>query len=235
MRDFFEAPILNSPYAAPTRHWALDGEGRPTGRVMDSRRRAEFGVAMPRLEAERQADLPKLDDPIDEAALQTAIGEMRAEVDWWRSIPNPLDWKVTPETRRLLLHWRDPAFEGLRPFFCQVEPAEIAIWLAEVAPRRARSQRFLERLRGVNEAANPGLFRVALKLATGAGKTTVMAMLIAWQTINAVRYQRTRSFSKGFLVVTPGPFATGFGSCCPTTPTATIASAAWFRPTCSRI
>jgi type III restriction enzyme len=45
---------------------------------------------------------------------------------------------------------------------------------------------------------------MALKLATGAGKTTVMAMLIAWQTINAVRRPNSKKFTRGFLVVTPG-------------------------------
>src|SRR3546814_16857197 len=46
--------------------------------------------------------------------------------------------------------------------------------------------------------------RLALKLATGAGKTTVMAMLIAWQTINAVRRPNSKRFTRGFLIVTPG-------------------------------
>ena len=46
--------------------------------------------------------------------------------------------------------------------------------------------------------------RLALKLATGAGKTTVMAMLIAWQTVNAVRHPGSKKFSRGFLIVTPG-------------------------------
>ena len=55
-----------------------------------------------------------------------------------------------------------------------------------------------------NHDANPELQRLALKLATGAGKTTVMAMLIAWQTVNAVRHPQSRRFTRGFLVVTPG-------------------------------
>jgi len=46
--------------------------------------------------------------------------------------------------------------------------------------------------------------RLALKMATGAGKTTVMAMLIAWQTINAVRRPNSKKFTRGFLIVTPG-------------------------------
>jgi type III restriction enzyme len=55
-----------------------------------------------------------------------------------------------------------------------------------------------------NQDANPGLNRLALKLATGAGKTTVMAMLIAWQTINAVRRPTSKKFTRGFLLVAPG-------------------------------
>ncbi len=105
----------------------------------------------------------------------------------WRNLPNPNDWQVTPETARLLQHWRHHEFTDVRPFFCQVEAVETAIWLTEVAPHSARGQRFLEHLANANRDANPELMRLALKLATGAGKTTVMAMLIAWQTINAVR------------------------------------------------
>src|SRR4030095_8225747 len=61
-----------------------------------------------------------------------------------------------------------------------------------------------DHLDAANSQANPGLARLALKLATGAGKTTVMAMLIAWQTINAVRRPGSRKFTRGFLIVTPG-------------------------------
>jgi type III restriction enzyme len=46
--------------------------------------------------------------------------------------------------------------------------------------------------------------RIALKLATGAGETTVMAMLIAWQTVNALRHAGSQRFSRAFLIVTPG-------------------------------
>ena len=96
---------------------------------------------------------------------------------------------MTPETARLLQHWRHHQFRIARPFFCQIEAVETAIWLTEVAPQReAAGARIWEHLRGANEEANPELMRIALKLATGAGKTTVMAMLIAWQTVNAVRH-----------------------------------------------
>ncbi len=59
-------------------------------------------------------------------------------------------------------------------------------------------------LAAANKDANPELMRLALKLATGAGKTTVMAMLIAWQTINAVRRQSSKTFTRGFLICAPG-------------------------------
>ena len=62
----------------------------------------------------------------------------------------------------------------------------------------------LDQLASANQDANPGLMRLALKLATGAGKTTVMAMLIAWQTVNAVRRANSKNFTRGFLVVAPG-------------------------------
>jgi type III restriction enzyme len=133
------------------------------------------------------------------------INAVRQEVDKWRLLPNPNDWRVTPETARLLQHWRHHQFSGVRPFFCQVEAAETAIWLTEVAPQLGKTgERFLEHLANANNDANPGLSRLALKLATGAGKTTVIAMLIAWQTVNAVRRPGSKRFTRGFLVVTPG-------------------------------
>ena len=133
------------------------------------------------------------------------IDSLRQQVDRWRSIPNPNQWQVTPETARLLQHWRHHRFSGIRPFFCQVEAAETVIWLTEVAPQTGRAGKgFLDHLANANHDANPELQRLALKLATGAGKTTVMAMLIAWQTVNAVRHPQSRRFTRGFLVVTPG-------------------------------
>ena len=87
------------------------------------------------------------------------------------------------------------------------EAVETAIWLTEVAPRLGRVGRdFLNHLKNSNDGASPEhpLPRLALKLATGAGKTTIMAMLITWQTINAVRRPQSRRFTHGFLVVTPG-------------------------------
>ena len=136
------------------------------------------------------------------------INEIRRHVDAWRTLPAER-CGVTPVTARLLRHWREHKFQNLRPFFCQVEAIETAIWLTEVAGcvsgrGSARYRNIRDHLHGANEQTNPDLLRIALKLATGAGKTTVMAMLIAWQTVNAVRQPNSRRFTRGFLVVTPG-------------------------------
>jgi hypothetical protein len=94
--------------------------------------------------------------------------------------------------------------------FVRIEAVETAIWLTEVAPQWGKTgKRFLEHLADANNGANPELMRLALKLATGAGKTTVMAMIIAWQTINAIRQPGSIRFTRGFLVVTPGAGFTG--------------------------
>ena len=216
---FFERPILNSPYKYPGRHWKLDDHGLPTDEIVESRRVAEFisPVPAPKAQAGKNTQLRLA---LGEADLSTseqqydtyrAINTIRQEVDRWRLLPEA-KWGVTPETARLLRHWRTHDFQSLRPFFCQIEAAETAIWLVEVAGTLRESGMGLSRrrreiwnhLHGTNAAANPDLLRIALKMATGAGKTMVMAMLIAWQTVNAVRRPGRRNFTRGFLVVTPG-------------------------------
>src|SRR5881396_2586560 len=210
---FFERPILNSPYEYPGRHWELDADGQPTGQIIEERRKAKFITPIPKPKKhKRRVGQERM--VFDEGAgVSTAkqqydptpiIDELRRRVDHWRAIGNPSSWGVTPETARLLQHWRHYEFTGVRPFFCQIEAAETAIWLAEVAPNEAQSKRFLEHLANANNDANPELMRLALKLATGAGKTTVMAMVIAWQTVNAVRRPQSRRFTRGVLVVAPG-------------------------------
>ena len=211
---FFDRPILNSPYAIPMRHWELDDVGQPTQHITESRRRAEFITPIPKPRKQKGSTkqesllfaeglgLSTREQRYDHTAI---INGVRAEVDRWRALTNPNHWRVSPETARLLQHWRHHNFGGVRPFFCQIEAVETAIWLTEVAPQLGKSgERFLEHLASANQEANPGLMRLALKLATGAGKTTVMAMLIAWQTVNAVRRPQSKRYTRGFLIVAPG-------------------------------
>lgn len=213
-RQFFEQPILNNPYAYPGRHWELDQSGQPTHEVVDSRRRADFITPIPKAKKQKgtgeQAQMQFGDASGVASESQqydptSIINELRTHVDQWRRLPNANQWLATPETARLLQHWRHHDFQGIRPFFCQVEAVETLIWLTEVAPQLGkRARHFLNHVDGASNGANPGLLRTALKLATGAGKTTVMAMVIAWQTVNAVRRPNSRKFTRGFLVVTPG-------------------------------
>jgi len=209
---FFEHPILYSPYEYPTCHWELE-DGQPTQKIIERRRRAEFITPIPKPKKRRGSPAQQqivfdegkgLSTKQQQYDPTSIINELRQQVDQWRQLPNNL-WQVTPETARLLEHWRHHAFSGFRPFFCQVEAVETAIWLTEVAPHAGTAgKRVLDHITNANKEANPELLRVALKLATGAGKTTVMAMLIAWQTINAVRRPQSNRFSRGFLVVAPG-------------------------------
>lgn len=208
---FFKEPILNSPYEYPSRHWELDEDGQPTQQIIEGRRKASFVTPIPsaKKKTRGQAALPlgagQSNDDDQQYLLASTINDIRDRIDEWRKRTNPATWGVTPETARLLQHWRTYNFSGARPFFCQVEAVETAIWLTEVAPQEgARGKIFLDGLAKASTDANPELLRMALKLATGAGKTTVMAMLIAWQTINAVRHPQSKRFTRGFLVVAPG-------------------------------
>ncbi len=204
-RQFFEQPILNSPYEYPSRHWELDASGQPTDRILDRRRQVAFisPIPKPKKQKEQQRKIvydeaaQALESDDEQYDLTAFISNVRHRVDRWRDLPDPASWRVTPETARLLRHWRSDRFGDIRPFFCQVEAVETAIWLTEVAPRLGREERkVLDDLQGASERANPGLARLALKLATGAGKTTVMAMIIAWQTINAARRPGSRKFTR---------------------------------------
>jgi type III restriction enzyme len=210
---FFEQPILNSPYDYPARHWELDEQGQPTHKINEDRRKAKYITPIPkprkRKDLQTQASLALdegkgLSTEYDQYDPTPIINELRYHVDEWRKSTNPSSWRVTPETTRLIQHWRHHRFNSIRPFFCQVEAVETAIWLTEVAPQIKAGGKFLEHLANANNDANPNLMRLALKLATGAGKTTVMAMLIAWQTINEVRRPNSKKFTRGFLVVAPG-------------------------------
>ncbi len=212
---FFEQPILNSPYLPPSRHHPLDKEGQPLDQPpVEGRRRSELITPVPKARKKQGKkstqtsfvlpDAQELSTEDQEYNPTPIINEIRQHVEAWRNLRNPGDWSVTPATQRLLQHWRHHQFQGVRPFFCQVEAVETAIWLHEVARKEKRYDRFRQHLLGANEQSNPELFRIALKMATGSGKTTVMAMLVAWQAINAVRMPASNLYSRGFLIVCPG-------------------------------
>ena len=213
---FYEQPILNSPYEEPALHHALDEEGQPTDNPpIAGRRSSKLISPVPKPRKRRKKADPKqvkmdlhsgdgISSDEQEYNPTPIINEIRSRVAAWRRLPSQTDWGVTPATARLLHHWRHHDFQGIRPFFCQIEAVETIIWLTEVARTQKQYKRFWEHIHGANEQANPELVRLAMKMATGAGKTTVMAMLMAWQVVNAVRSPTSKLFTRGFLIVSPG-------------------------------
>lgn len=215
MSSFFDTPILNSPYEEPSLHHALDDTGQPLDLPPNKGRRpSELLSPIPKSKKRKKSsegdqqsfDLHSDDGISAEGQEYTThnINEIRSYVKSWRELPNPSDWNVSSTTARLLQYWRNHNFHEIRPFFCQVEAVETIIWLTEVARKNPKYKGLWSRIKSANESANPALIRLAMKMATGAGKTTVMAMLIAWQTINAVRSPSSKLFTRGFLIVAPG-------------------------------
>jgi type III restriction enzyme len=194
-------PILNSPYEVPTRYWKFDDDGI-TDQVQKGRRPSAYFMPIPAAKRRQaaQAQLEFVEWTKDRIEETRFVNEVRRAVDRWRLEGWP---GATATTRLLLEHWNDPERER-RLFFCQIEAAETAIWFAEIAGKTGAGRYFLNELQRYNEDANPGLFRVAHKMATGTGKTAVMSMIIAWQTLNKAASPHDGRFSDAFLVVAPG-------------------------------
>ena len=194
-----ENPIINSPYQAPDSHFRFDDDGI-TNEIVPGRRPSQYFIPVPRPRKRgRQIELDFAEFTADKIRKNDFVNQVRDRVDVWRKQGYP---HVTPTTRRLLEHWSDP--ERDNPIlFAQREAAETAIYLAEAA-QKAGDTWIRNQLNEMNAACNLSLYRVALKMATGSGKTVVMAMLIAWQTLNKVWQPNDARFAKRFLVITPG-------------------------------
>ena len=213
MPTFNDNPILNSPWEAPSRHWLLDEKGRPVGKsdIKEGRRDSHYLVPVPAAKSTKTRGrggdqtalmLAEEEDSGGEKYENALVNDIRVHIKKWRELP-PDKWRVSPVTRELLLHWREKKMEPPL-FFCQLEAAETLIYLNEVAPHFEQGRALLRDIAAHNKKANPELFRLAAKMATGAGKTTVMAMLIAYHALNKIRAPRSEKFSRAFLVVTPG-------------------------------
>ena len=132
--DFYEHPILNSPYEYPRKGTGslMIRVSRPS-RTIESRRGAEFITPIPKPRKRRAAKDQRqfvfdegkgLSTEEQQYDVTAAVNEIRQQVDQWRDLPNPKDWGVTHATARLLQHWRSHQFSDIRPFFCQVEAIE---------------------------------------------------------------------------------------------------------------
>ena len=174
--------IINGPYQEPQRHWHYDRETRQF-QLKDSRRPAGYTTATPKFRG--------FDDPGQFTSIDLA-NRIRARVNAWREANYP---GVTGITKRLLEHWTsERTREERRFFFCQMEAIETLIWLAESTDQV-----------GIEIPNDGGPFpRWCSKMATGSGKTVVMAMIIAWNFLNRVAYPADTRFSKNALIVAPG-------------------------------
>lgn len=206
MTGTIDNPILNSPYEQPDRYYEIGPHG-PTGEIRDGRRPSEsfIPIAISRKGKRSKDGSEQVEFDFDATGERRErnglINDIRRDVARWRRGGEYAG--VTPISRKLLQHWADPQREN-RVLFCQREAAETAIFLTEVAGRSHGYPDWRKRLEPENAAHNAGLPRAALKMATGTGKTVVMAMLIAWQTLNKVQAPRDSRFTNRFLVVAPG-------------------------------
>ena len=171
--------IINSPFVCPPQHWV---EGKAGAlEILPHRRPASYEVFDARNNTRRVETLD-------------LVNTIRERVDQWREAAWP---GVTIVTRRLLEHWHEPSVRQYPFYFCQLEAIETLIWWVEGSA---------EFKQGIAIPGDGGPWeRLCNKMATGAGKTTVMAMLITWQVLNALTYpKRRKDFSKTVLIIAPG-------------------------------
>ena len=199
MRDVvIDDPVINSPFEEPKRHYKFEDDGI-TNEIEDGRRPSSYFTPVPPAKKKGKQlifDTEWTKDRIEENRL---INLIRERVKIWREGGYA---GISRISRRLLNHWYKPD-RGIRLFFCQIEALETIIYITEVAKKYGDA--WIENdLQKANQDANPELFRIAFKIATGGGKTAVMAMLIAWHLFNKLANPQDKRFSDTFLIVTPG-------------------------------
>ena len=164
---------LNPPYSPPPRHYQLDDQFRATEEPVNGRLPSGAYLPVP------LADRNTAPQPADTLDVHKRINQVRRYVETWRKRAYPGVHRVS---RELLEYWSSSASEP-RPFFAQVEALETLIWLTEAAPQDPLSRSILDEIRSINDNLNRGIFRLAIKMATGTGKTRVMAMIILWHAL----------------------------------------------------
>lgn len=193
-----ENPIINSPFEAPKRHFRFTEEGI-TNEIVEERRNSSYFIPIPQPKKKGKQLSFETECTEDRVEENKFINRVRERVGQWRQGGYV---GITKTSARLLEHWQSPERER-KLFFCQIEALETAIYITEVA--RKYGDTWIENeLRAFNDEANPLLFRLAFKMATGSGKTVVMAMLIAWHVLNKLANSQDARFTDTFLLVAPG-------------------------------
>lgn len=194
--DHITQPVLNRPHEEPSRYWQLAEDNTSTGVAVNGRRPSQYLTIVPKV---RDPQLQMKVTPSEENEL---VNRIRAMVKRWRGEKYP---DTTSATRQLLFHWRSETNEP-RLFFAQVEAAETLIWLTEGnASRYPVLAEIRRELADANGDYNAGIYRLAVRMATGSGKTAVMGMVIAWHAVNAAASLRKDDrYTTLFLAMTPG-------------------------------
>jgi type III restriction enzyme len=193
-------PILSSPFDEPQEHWYLRRGDDPERRI--GRRPSFVFQPVDSSVAWDTSDglLARLDD-YERAYELVLVNRIRDRVREWRSQSYP---GVTRTTLELLQWW---GREGRRQplFFAQLEAAETVIFLVESRSDLRQGLEVPADDPGANrrEEGYRHLRRFACKMATGAGKTTVMGMLAAWQILNKVTNKTDGRFSDAVLAICP--------------------------------
>jgi type III restriction enzyme len=193
-----ENPILNSPFAEPERHFRFTEEGI-TNEVVEKRRVSSYFVPIAQPKKKGKQLTFETQWTQDRVRENNFINLIRIRVGMWRQ-GGYVD--VTSTTRRLLEYWTDSKRER-KLFFCQIEALETLIYITEVAHKYGDT--FIDddlRTDAANVQSN--LYRMAFKMATGSGKTVVMAMMIAWHSLNKLANPKDSRFTDSFLLVAPG-------------------------------
>jgi type III restriction enzyme len=196
-----KSPILNSPYFEPTSYFKADEKGI-TNEIIEGRRPSSFYIPVPQAKTKQKQFELNVAEGAFGSELQKEnvfINKIREKIKQWRDNGYP---GITKISRRLLSYWRDDSREN-KLFFCQIEALETLIYIFEVAEKSGESW-IISDLKKAAQDSNPGLFRLALKMATGSGKTVVMGMIIAYHTLNKIHYPMDTRFTDAFVIITPG-------------------------------
>jgi len=152
-----------------------------------------------------------LRDPINMSKLlPPLVADLRIKVKEWRD----KHYEGASETSKALLNWwfkeehilydQFGASSKFRYYFSQREAMETVIWLYEGAKVKDKYDLIRYNSTGVLSA---GMFteewlRFVIKMATGAGKTKVMSLMIAWAYFHK-KYEQDSLLAKNFLLITP--------------------------------
>jgi type III restriction enzyme len=186
-----ETPILNSPFDPPAAYWSIregsDPEKKPDRRppIVYPPRDGKTDWNLGEVLAKSRDFAPGYE--------MTLVSLIRQRVREWQQQNYP---GTTRTTRELLAYWNRDGRER-RLFFAQREAVETIIFLIEAR------QDFRQGIQIPADDALKPFLRYACKMATGCGKTTVMAMLGAWSILNKVSRRNDKRFSDTVLVVCP--------------------------------